>query len=445
MSIPNSTEITKTQQPKKKVERPSGVEMMDYGKNIIKDANMRKRNEEGQALMGKLAAAFWKKVQKDPNILFWIPPMPDAYTNPSVAVLPDDRFSQAYLPGNIYRLREFQIPKGSVPNPLNKNLIFERVLFTDEYSYAPRATYSLVDVIRRMLTAQHDTTIYFLDPQAYKEFLTDATRASSRFSNNCEPKRHISLNVDWLKKNVREHPERYTYNRNNLAWIRYRKYALTEQIRNLQDKIHQYKRDLSRTADPGTFGYSDHNEAEQQMALRINKIYNAVMKRAVKRRLAQYPKGAVTEAQIRKAGVTITQEDYGFLPPQVLSEFRWLKEKHHLLNNYNTIVRNLEKKMTSLDNTKKALDKLNTIVVSKDMDPHGMKFINEYWNWYKKNLEEQRKISNSAPESVDEPMSLKNATLLLAGELRATEAFNKEILPVFKTNKESDMDGGVEM
>lgn len=440
MSIDTSKEekVVAENMEKKKIGRPCGVEMMDYGKDIIRDANMRRRNEEGQELMGKLVDSFWSKLKKYPGTLFWLPLVQDPYTQISLTYLPEEKYSKTTLPCNVYRLSEIRKNKGEMDNKLSGNLVFERVLFPEGYSYPPRVTYSVVDIIRRMLTSSNDMTVYFLDPKAYKEFLTDASRYASKYSNNCEPKRLIDANCSWLKKNVKEHPERYMYNKSNAGYVRYRRIVLEELVRTLQNDMYRQKHELERTTSPGNFGYESTQQAEENIVKRINKIRKMVSDRVIQRKLENYPKGYIRAADLRKAGVRLTQDDFNFLPPQVLSEYQWLCAKYKLLHNYNRITLQFAANQKKLDMSEKALEAIRKSKLINAVDKDGMSEIMKYWDWYKTTLSEQRKVNFSVPESIDEPMPLKNAALLLAGELRASEFSEEYIPPVFKANRDTD-------
>ena len=425
---------------KKKTGRPSGVEMMDYGKNIIRDANMRRRNEEGQEIMYKLVDIFWDKYKKYPGTLFWLPFSTESNTNTHLAFLPEEKYSRSYLPCNVYRLSEVRHPKNYNGNKLRADLVFERVLFPEGYSYPPRVSYPIVEIVRRMLLTSHDANAYFLDPKAYKEFISEASRLSNKYSNNCEPKRLISAGCSWIKKNIKDHPERYTYNKDNNGFLRYRRMFLESAIRSLQNDVYRLQHEVARLTEPGNLGYVSREEAENQLKLRIEKINKMLSERALQRSIERYPKGYVNEKELRKSGVTITAQDFEYLPPQVQAEYQWMCIQFKILRNYNVKTLQLAAAQKKLKAGEKALAYVKSLATNGINDPDGLGETIKYWEWYKKRLEDQRKANISAPESIDEPMVLKNAALLMAGELRARETRADEtISPIFSIEQDREI------
>lgn len=401
---------------KKKIGRPS-TEMMDYGKDIIRDANMRRRNEEGQAFMSRLADLFWDKVKKYPGTMFWIPTQTDSYTT-VLTFLPEEKYSRVSLPCNVYRLIDAKAHHGST-NKLNKDLIFDRVVFPDSCSYPPRVSFPMVDILRRMFMPVHDQQIYFMDPKAHTEFLTDAYKLSKQFSNSCEPKRLVDSSIKWLKKNVKENPERYTYNKENSAFLRYRKMFLESFMRKLDNDISVLNNNIKHTTDPGTLGYKDRDEAEQKISERINKINSMVMDRAIDRYIAEHSEGFANKKQLKKEGFPLTAKDYEFLPAPVIAELKWLHQKYKQLHNYNGILQKIETYKEKIKKGKRSLIAVNQRMEEVLDDPDGLGEASKYWIKYKESLENQRKAGAMFPESLEDPMVLKNAALLFAGEIRA--------------------------
>lgn len=406
---------------KKKIGRPSG-EMMDYGKDIIRDANMRRRNEEGQAFMSRLADLFWQKVNKYQGTLFWIPTQTDSYTT-VLTFLPEEKYSRVSLPCNVYRLIDAKAHHGST-NKLNKDLVFDRVVFPESCSYPPRVSFPMVDILRRMFMTAHDTQTYFMDPKVHTEFITEAHKLGQQFTNSCEPKRLIDSSIKWLKKNIKENPERYTYDKENTAFLRYRKLFLESFMSKAKGDLSTLNNKIGYMKDPGTLGYKDRNEAEQQIIGRINKINAMVMDRAIDRYIENHSEGFANKKQLKKEGFPITAKDYEFLPAPVMTELKWLHQRYKELHSYNSTIQKIETYKEKIKKGEQSLITVNQRIKKPLNDPDGLSEALKYWDKYKLSLEHQRKASATFPESMEDPMVLKNAALLFAGEIRAHD--NKE-------------------
>ena len=89
-----------------------------------------------------------------------------------------------------------------------------------------------------------------------------------------------------------------------------------------------------------------------------------------------------------------------------------------------------------LSNSRKALSNVQKLLVAGVKDADGMGEMMKYWDFYRNNICAQRKANVSAPDSIDSPMAIKNAALLLAGDIQLQNTEDDMLPPIFTVEQD---------
>jgi len=186
-----------------------------YAKELIRNAGATKRCEDSQLCARELLGLFLEIVRKYGEPLFWISAPEDSFT--STGLFPEDRYKKEAMDRYTYRLKSIRGTADS-KKILGGKVIFERVKYPKNFSLPPVCTIPITEILNRMVVNDPDSSIYLLNKDAYREFITRAKKIIESHVYNTEANRLIRDNYRSIIRDLDKRPEKYDPDRMFLYW-----------------------------------------------------------------------------------------------------------------------------------------------------------------------------------------------------------------------------------
>lgn len=177
-----------------------------YAKELIRNAGATKRGEDSQACAKELLGLFIEVIKKYKEPLFWISAPEDSFT--STGLFPEDRYKKEAMDRYTFRLRSIRSSLDT-KKILGGQVVFEREKYPEHFSLPPVCTIPITEILNRMIVNDPDSSIYLLNREAYREFVTGAKKIIENHVYNTEANRLIRDNYRSIIKDLDKRPEKY--------------------------------------------------------------------------------------------------------------------------------------------------------------------------------------------------------------------------------------------
>lgn len=195
-----------------------------YAKELIRNAGAAKRCEDSQECAKELLGLFIRTVRKYGEPLFWISAPEDSFS--STGLFPEDRFKKESMSRYTYLIKN--IRRSADPRSiLGAMVTFERAEYPDYFSLAPVCTIPVTEILNRLMVNDCNSSIYFLNKEAFMEYTEAAKEIVEKHVYNTEANRLIRDNYNSITKDLKQHPEKYDPAKMHLYWEEQGKNAMT--------------------------------------------------------------------------------------------------------------------------------------------------------------------------------------------------------------------------
>lgn len=203
----NQTDQQETEvKPRLKPGRRPDSTLEPYAKELIRNAGAAKRCEDSQECAKELLGLFISIIRKYKEPLFWISAPEDSFN--STGLFPEDRYKKESMSRYIFNIRH--IKGSSDPRKiLGTQITFERTEYPKHFALPPMCTLPVTEILNRMIVNEIDNSIYFLDKDAYREYIEQAKEIIEKHVYNTEANRLIRDNYNSIVADLEKRPEKY--------------------------------------------------------------------------------------------------------------------------------------------------------------------------------------------------------------------------------------------
>lgn len=209
------TERTKQGKPRLKPGRRLDSTLEPYAKELIRNAGAAKRCEDSQECAKELLGLFIRTIRKHGELLFWISAPEDSFS--STGLFPEDRYKKESMERFTFRIKS--IRGSSDPQKiLGTQVTFERVKYPKSFSLPPMCTLPVTEILNRMMVNDNDSSIYFLNKDAFCEYTEGAREIVERHVYNTEANRLVRDNYLSIVKDLEHNPYKYDPLNMHIYW-----------------------------------------------------------------------------------------------------------------------------------------------------------------------------------------------------------------------------------
>ena len=211
----DKTEKEKQKKPRLKPGRRLDSTLEPYAKELIRNAGAAKRCEDSQECAKELLGLFIRTIRKYDEPLFWISAPEDSFS--STGLFPEDRYKKESMTRFTFRIKNI---RGSADPKkiLGTQVTFERAQYPKSFSLPPMCSLPVTEILNRMMVNDRDSSIYFLNKEAYREYMEGAKEIVERHIYNTEANRLVRDNYLSIIKDLDHKPQKYDMQKMHIYW-----------------------------------------------------------------------------------------------------------------------------------------------------------------------------------------------------------------------------------
>lgn len=186
-----------------------------YAKELIRNAGATKRCEDSQECAKELLGLFIKVVRKYDEPLFWISTQEDTFS--STGLFPEDKYKQESMSRYTFFIKNIR-GSSDTRKILGTQVSFERAEYPKHFALPPICTIPITEILNRLIINDPENSIYFLNKNAYGEYIEGAKEIIEKHTYNTEANRLIRDNYNSIVNDLKNKPEKFDVKTMHKYW-----------------------------------------------------------------------------------------------------------------------------------------------------------------------------------------------------------------------------------